>query len=124
MLGDCEPMTFVATTRPDKAKAFYAGVLGLKLTSEDPFALVFSARGIALRVQKVQQLTPQPFTVLGWRVPDIESMNAQLAKNGVKFERYPGMEQDAAGIWAVPGGGQVCWFKDPDGNTLSLTQAP
>jgi|SRR5690348_10682720 len=122
MLGACEPMAFVATTQPEKAKAFYSGVLGLKLEIEDQFVMVFVAGPVRLMIQKVQQFTPQPFTVLGWRVPDIKSMNAQLAGNGVKFERYNGMEQDAAGIWSVPGGGQVCWFKDPDGNTLSLTQ--
>ena len=123
MLADTEPMAFVATTQPEKAKAFYSGVLGLKLDLEDQFLMVFHAGPIRLMLQKVQQFTPQPFTVLGWRVPDIKSMNAQLASRGVKFEHYPGMEQDAAGIWTVPGGaGKVCWFKDPDGNTLSLTQ--
>lgn len=123
MLNACEPMAFVATTQPEKAKAFYSGVLGLTLDLEDQFMMVFRAGPIRLMIQKVQEFTPQPFTVLGWRVPDIKSMNAQLASRGVKFERYKGMEQDAAGLWSVPGGGQVCWFKDPDGNTLSLTQS-
>jgi catechol 2,3-dioxygenase-like lactoylglutathione lyase family enzyme len=124
MLGDCELMAFVATTQPEKAKAFYSGTLGLKLIGDTPFALVFSSGGITLRVQKVQAFSPHQFTALGWKVADIAAAAAQLANKGITLERYQGMNQDAAGIWTAPGGGKVCWFKDPDGNTLSLTQAP
>ncbi len=124
MLGDCALMAFVATTQAEKAKAFYSNTLGLRLVEEDQFTLVFSAGGTTLRIQKVHQFTPHPFTALGWKVADIKSAAARLADKGVKCERYPGMEQDALGIWTVPGGaGKVCWFKDPDGNVLSLTQA-
>ena len=44
-------------------------------------------------------------------------------RNGVRFEQYAGMDQDERGVWTAPGGAKVAWFKDPDGNTLSLTQA-
>jgi len=124
MLGDYEVIAFTQTTRPDEAKAFYGDILGLRLDEDDPFALVFRAGSTMLRVQKVPELTPLPFTTLGWNVPDIRATVANLSSKGVRFERYDGMPQDDAGIWLTPSGAMVCWFKDPDGNTLSLTQFP
>jgi catechol 2,3-dioxygenase-like lactoylglutathione lyase family enzyme len=115
-------MAFVATARPDAARAFYADVLGLELRSDDQFALVFDANGTTLRVAKVQQLAPAPFTVLGWVVDDIAAAIDALAGSGVRFERFAGMAQDERGIWTVEGG-KVAWFKDPDGNLLSLSQS-
>jgi hypothetical protein len=77
-----------------------------------------------LRVVKVRDLTPQPFTVVGWVVDDMAAAVRGLAAKGVTFERYPGMEQDDQAVWHVPGGSaQVAWFKDPDGNTLSLSSS-
>jgi arachidonate 15-lipoxygenase len=49
-------------------------------------------------------------------------LRADLAARGVDFERFDGVEQDEQGVWAAPGGALVAWFKDPDGNVLSLTQ--
>ncbi|HEY7372131.1 MAG TPA: VOC family protein [Polyangia bacterium] len=71
---------------------------------------------------EVEQFTPHPFTALGWEVPDIDAAVAELGRRAVRFERYPGMEQDDRGIWRSPSGARVAWFKDPDGNTLSITQ--
>ena len=122
MLTNNEVMAFVATVDAGKARAFYSDVLGLKLLEDAPYALRYSAGAITLHVQKVERFSPQPFTSLGWRVADIHSTLAALAKRGVKFERFPGMQQDDAGVWTTPGG-KVCWFKDPDGNLLSLTQS-
>ena len=115
-------IAFVATTNPDATKAFYRDVLGLPLISDEEFALVFDANGTMLRIAKVQQLAPAQHTVLGWRVTEIESMVRQLGKRGVSFERYPGLTQDELGIWATKDGAKVSWFKDPDGNTLSLSE--
>jgi len=122
MLGDCEMMAFTQTTQPDKAKAFYGDVLGLEILEDGPLALVFSAGGTTLRIQKVRHFTPFPFTSLGWKVPDIGATVRQLRAKGVICERYEGMNQDEFGVWLAPGGAKVCWFKDPDGNVLSLTQ--
>lgn len=121
-LGSCSLMAFVSTRDAAKARAFYETTLGLRCLSEDPFAVVFDVAGTMLRVSKVEKLTPQPFTVLGWQVPDIHAAIRKLAKRGVKFERYGFFEQDELGVWCSPSGAQVAWFKDPDGNTLSLTQ--
>lgn len=122
MLGREKIIAFIGTTNPDSAKAFYGGALGLTLIEDGPFALEYDAGGIMLRVQKVQKLSPHAHTSLGWAVGDIRATIRGLTNKGVKFERYQGMPQDALGIWTSPSGAQVAWLKDPDGNTLSLTQ--
>jgi catechol 2,3-dioxygenase-like lactoylglutathione lyase family enzyme len=124
MLGDYDVMAFTQTTQPDRAKEFYGGVLGLEFLEDSPFALVFRAGRTMLRVQKVRELTPLPFTALGWRVPDIRAVARALAGKGVALERYENMNQNELGIWSAPGGAKVAWFKDPDGNLLSLTEFP
>jgi catechol 2,3-dioxygenase-like lactoylglutathione lyase family enzyme len=122
MLGKQELVAFLATRDAARARAFYEGVLGLSLVEESAFALVFDARGTTLRIQKVDDLRPHPFTALGWQVQRIDEVVGELAKRKVAMERFPGMDQDARGIWRSPGGARVAWFKDPDGNTLSITQ--
>ncbi|MCB9682213.1 MAG: VOC family protein [Alphaproteobacteria bacterium] len=120
MLADAHLGAFVATSQPDVARAFYRDTLGLTLVEDGPFALVFDGGGTVLRVQKVQQVVAPPYTSIGWRVADIEATVQALTDKGVVFARYPGMPQDALGIWDAPGGAKVAWFKDPDGHTLSL----
>jgi catechol 2,3-dioxygenase-like lactoylglutathione lyase family enzyme len=115
-------VAFVATANPSSAKAFYGNVLGLPLVSEDDFALVFDANGTMLRVQIVKELRPAPYTALGWSVPGIHAAAAGLQAAGVQFERYPWMRQDEQGVWTSPSGAKIAWFKDPDGNVLSLTE--
>ena len=116
-------IAFVPTRDPDRARTFYRDLLGLHLASEQlPFALVFDAHGTMLRVIVVKELTPPPCTTLGWEVPDIQEAAATLAQKGIQFERFPNMNQDHLGIWTAPGGSKVAWFRDPDGNTLSLSQ--
>jgi catechol 2,3-dioxygenase-like lactoylglutathione lyase family enzyme len=123
MLGDCGLVAFLATTDAARARAFYEGVLGLRFVSDDPFAVVYNVRGVELRLQKVPQLDPQPHTALGWSVTGIDKVVADIAGRGGKFERFPPMQQDAAGIWQSPSGARIAWFRDPDGNLLSLTEA-
>jgi catechol 2,3-dioxygenase-like lactoylglutathione lyase family enzyme len=116
-------IAFVATRDPDRAKKFYRDTLGLGLMSEElPFALVFDAHGTMLRVTIVTELKPAGYTVLGWQAANIVAAARSLQENGVQFERYQGMQQDELGIWTAPGGAKVAWFKDPDGNTLSISQ--
>ena len=123
MLGTDDLVAFVHVTDVTRARAFYDGVLGLTLTEDTPFALVFDANGTTLRVTPVEGHQPLAGTVLGWEVDDIAASIGELADRGVEFARYDGMEQDEVGVWSAPGGDQVVWFSDPDGNTLSLTQA-
>jgi catechol 2,3-dioxygenase-like lactoylglutathione lyase family enzyme len=122
MLNSSKAIAFVATTNPAGAREFYEKKLGLSLISEDAFALVFDANGTMLRVQKVQELSPAQYTALGWEVADISVEVEELGKKGVVFSRYEWLQQDDRGIWTSPGGAKIAWFKDPDGNTLSLTQ--
>jgi len=122
MLANSAIVAFVATTDPSRAKAFYRDVLGLLLISEDEYALVFDAHGTMLRVAIVREIVLAPYTVLGWQVSDIEATVRGLTAKGVTFERYPWMEQDAAGVWHAPSGAKVAWFKDRDGNLLSASQ--
>ena len=124
MLTDKKLKTFVSTTRPDKAKGFYGNILGLKLLSEDGYAMEFDANGTRLRVTVVETLDPQPFTVLGWDVDELPSLIISLTEKGVRFERYNSLIQDKLGIWTSPSGAKVVWFKDDDGNLLSLTEHP
>jgi catechol 2,3-dioxygenase-like lactoylglutathione lyase family enzyme len=122
MLASSPIVAFVATTDPSRAKAFYRDVLGLLLISEDEYALVFDAHGTMLRVAIVGEIMVAPYTVLGWQVDDMEGTVRGLVAKGIKFERYAWMEQDALGIWSAPSGAKVAWFKDPDGNLLSVSQ--
>jgi catechol 2,3-dioxygenase-like lactoylglutathione lyase family enzyme len=124
ILGTSKLVAFVPTIDPVKARAFYEGVLGLRLVEDaKPFALVFDANGTMLRVATVRELTPDPFTVLGWDVESIETTVDKLTAAGVEMLRFPGMnDTEPRGIWTAPGGAKIAWFKDPDGNALSVTQ--
>jgi len=122
MLGQERLMAFVATAQPEAARVFYEEVLGLRLVADEPWAIVFDAGGTMLRVQKVESQRPAGYTALGWQVPDIEIVIGALREKGVAFERYGFLEQDQQGVWTSPSGGRIAWFKDPDGNVLSLTQ--
>jgi catechol 2,3-dioxygenase-like lactoylglutathione lyase family enzyme len=121
MLGSTNVVAFVPTKDTVKARVFYESVLGLRFVKDDGFALVFNANGIMLRIAKAQ-FTPAPFTILGWQVNGIEKIVEGLREKGVVFERFGFFEQDELGIWTAPGGDKVAWFKDPDGNVLSVSQ--
>jgi catechol 2,3-dioxygenase-like lactoylglutathione lyase family enzyme len=122
VLGNSKIIAFAATADSARARAFYEGVLGLQFVSEDAFAIVYDADGVQLRIQKVQALTPQPYTQLGWSVPSIAETVKALASRGAVFERYANLGQDALGIWTAPSGAKIAWLRDPDGNLLSLTE--
>jgi catechol 2,3-dioxygenase-like lactoylglutathione lyase family enzyme len=122
MLNKSQLINFVATSNATKAREFYENNLGLTYVSGDQFALVFEANGTMLRIQKVDKVNPQGYTVLGWKVSDIKQEVAELTKRGVKFARYEGMNQDKNGIWTAPSKAKIAWFTDPDGNILSLTE--
>jgi len=122
MLADKKLKAFVPTIKPEEAKSFYKDVLGLNLLSQNNYALEFEVNGTLLRVAIVQELKPQAFTVLGWKVDDIVSTIKSLNEKNIFCEKYNFFEQDDLGIWTSPNGSKVAWFKDPDGNVLSLTE--
>jgi catechol 2,3-dioxygenase-like lactoylglutathione lyase family enzyme len=115
---------FVLTADVEKAKPFYSDVLGLRLVSEDDFAAVYDCHGMILRLTRIEGHKAGAHTVLGWQVTDIASVMAGLRAKGVTFNIYPGFGQSEDGVWMAPGGAaKVCWFDDPAGNGLSLTQS-
>jgi len=122
MLSDKTLKAFIPTVNPERSRKFYRDILGLILISEDNYATEYNANGTVLRVTTVESLSPHPFTVLGWNVDNIVNLIEALVSKGVIFERYGTLEQDKFGIWTAPGGAKVAWFKDPDGNLLSLTE--
>jgi catechol 2,3-dioxygenase-like lactoylglutathione lyase family enzyme len=126
-LTTSEPIAFIPTTDAAAARSFYETALGLNFVSDDNFALVFriGSSQTMLRVARVQSnFTPMPFTIFGWEVDDIHATIADLKTRGVEFLQYDYFKQDEAGVWTAPGGAQVAWFQDPDGNTLSLSNHP
>jgi len=117
-----KPVLFVATAKAEISRAFYERVVGLTFVADEPYALVFRIGRSMLRIQKVERVPKVPYTVLGWAVRNIRRTVGRLSEAGAVFERYNGLGQDDDGIWRSPAGALVAWFKDPDGNTLSLTQ--
>jgi len=122
MLSSEKLVAFVSTTSADHARAFYRDKLGLRLISEDGFALVFESNGAPLRIALAKEVKPAPYTVLGWDVKDLRATVLDLKKSGITCEIFGFFKQDDLGIWTAPGGTQVAWFKDPDGNILSVAQ--
>jgi catechol 2,3-dioxygenase-like lactoylglutathione lyase family enzyme len=122
MLGKTNIVAFVPVKDADKTRAFYEGILGLRFIKDDGFALVFDANGIMVRAAKMKDFTPAQFTILGWQVTGIEKFAADLRSKGVHFEIFGFFKQDELGIWTAPTGDKVAWFKDPDGNILSVSE--
>jgi catechol 2,3-dioxygenase-like lactoylglutathione lyase family enzyme len=122
MLDAGKMVGFVPTSDYDKSRAFYEGKLGCEFVSLDPYALVVRVAGHKIRIAKVPNFTPLQATILGWEVDDIKSVAAWLTKRGVSLEKYPFIQDRELGIWTAPGGDQIAWFKDPDGNILSIAQ--
>jgi catechol 2,3-dioxygenase-like lactoylglutathione lyase family enzyme len=116
------PVLFLATANAEQSRTFYEGVLGLTFIADEPPALVFQVGASMLRIQKVGKVHTDPYTALGWAVPDICQTVRDLRAAGVVFQRYEGLNQDTDGIWNAPSGALVAWFRDPDGHVLSLTQ--
>ena len=125
LLSDSPAIGFLPTRNPEAARTFFEHTLGLRFESDDNFALVFRlgpAPGTMLRVVRAPAYTPLPFTLFGWEVADLEQTVDQLTARGLAFERFGHFEQDDRAIWHAPGGVKIAWFKDPDGNLLSLSQ--
>ena len=121
------PIAFIPTANPEAARTFYEQTLGLNFVSADQFALVFRVGPAQTMLRVVcapADFTPAPFTIFGWEVDDIDATVADLAGKGIEFLRYGFFPQEPNGVWLAPGGASIAWFKDPDGNTLSLSHHP
>jgi len=122
MLASAKLMGFVPTTDYDRARAFYEGKLGFEFVSHDQFALVVRVGGHKIRISKIANFTPLQGTILGWEVQDIKATATWLKERGVAPEKFPFAQDQELGIWTAPNGDKVAWFKDPDGNTLGVSQ--
>lgn len=122
MLATSKLITLIWTSRIPEAERFYGAVLGLTLTGRSHGALVYEVGGGDLRVSPVPTTQPSAHTVMGFAVPDIAAVIATLTERGVAFERFAGFPHDATGIVVTPEGAKVAWFRDPDGNLLSVVQ--
>jgi len=122
MLESGKMAGFLATSDYDKAREFYEGKLGFAFVSLDQYALVMEVGGHSIRISKIPDFTPRQGTVLGWEVANIEAVARWLRDRGVPPEKYPFAQDQQLGIWTAPGGTRVAWFKDPDGNILSVSQ--
>jgi catechol 2,3-dioxygenase-like lactoylglutathione lyase family enzyme len=124
MFASARLQALLGTARADAARTFYGETLGLKLVSDDAFALVFAAADGEVRVAKVPAVMPAAYAVLSLIVDDVHAGARELAQKGVRLERFPFLQQDADGVWTAPDHTMVAWFRDPDGNLLSITQYP
>jgi len=122
MLTSAKMIGFVPTMDSTRAREFYEKMLGFQFVSDDQFALVMRAGDNMVRIAKAEKFTPAQYTVLGWEVTKIEDEVRALAARGVVFEKYPFVQDKKTGIWTTPNGDKVAWFKDPDGNVLSLSE--
>lgn len=123
MLDQAELLAFIPTIDADRARRFYVDTIGLTFVSDDQFAITIRTGKNDIRISRMEAFNPAPYTILGWKVSDIAATAQKFAAAGITFERYPFLEQDANGIWASPdGAAKVAWFKDPDGNVLSISQ--
>ncbi len=122
MIAQSSLVAFIPTSDAVRARTFYEEQLGLRFVSDDSFAIVMDANGTMVRIVRVGNFTPAPFTIVGWQVGDIHREVAELSDRGVVFRRYDYLEQGADGVWVAPNGARVAWFSDPDGNILSLSQ--
>ncbi len=124
ILESAKPAIVICTRDRARATVFYRDALGLSLSHEDNFAAIFTTGGATVRLSVVPDFTPHEHTILGFTVPDVSATVRALREKGVIFNLYPQFKQDDLGIWMAPGGAVlVAWFKDPDGNVLSVTNA-
>src|SRR4051812_41019533 len=99
-----QPILFLATADAGRSRTFYERMLGLEFVADEPPALVFRVGGSMLRIQKVDQVHAAPYTALGWAVSDLRLTVRGLRDQGVLFQLFDGMIQDADGIWHAPSG--------------------
>jgi predicted enzyme related to lactoylglutathione lyase len=121
MLRDSRAFSGFSSNDVAEAKAFYTEKLGLEVTEDHGMLTLHLAGGGKVIVYPKPNHEPATFTVLNFPVKDIEGTIDSLAKAGIQFERYEGMDQDPRGI-SRGGGPLIAWFKDPAGNILSVIQ--
>jgi predicted enzyme related to lactoylglutathione lyase len=124
MLADTEAFSGFAVDDLEQAREFYGETLGVRTTlldEENGLLTLHLAGGRDTLVYRSPGFTPASYTMLNFKVDDIDAAVDQLSSRGVSFERYEGMTQDEKGVMRE-GGPFIAWFKDPAGNTLAVLQ--
>ncbi|MFI6295348.1 VOC family protein [Nonomuraea sp. NPDC050790] len=122
MFGQTKAFSGFSVDDVPKAKAFYEGVLGLRVSEENGMLTLHVAGDRDILVYpKGEAHEPAGYTILNFPVDDVDKAVEQLTERGVVFERYPGFEHEANGVMRA-GGPPIAWFKDPAGNVLSVIQ--
>jgi catechol 2,3-dioxygenase-like lactoylglutathione lyase family enzyme len=121
MLADSKAYSGIAVDDMDKAREFYAGVLGLRTSEEYGLMWLHLAGGRDTLVYPQPDATPASYTILNFEVEDIDEAVDALVGRGVRFERYDQIKQDDRGIFRDEGP-YIAWFRDPSGNVLSVLQ--
>jgi catechol 2,3-dioxygenase-like lactoylglutathione lyase family enzyme len=122
MLAQARLQTLVLTSNIERAGRFYADILKLPLKGQSLGALVYDVGGGDLRVSPVPSTSPSEHTVLGFSVHNLDQVITDLAARGLRFERFAQFPHDQRGVVTTPDGSKVIWFRDPDGNLLSIVQ--
>ena len=126
MFNDTPTFSSFAVPDVEAARAFYGDTLGIRVSVEEDMGGVMTLHLAGDRdtmVYPKPDFTPATYTVLNFRVADIDAAVDGLSGRGVQLERYEGFEHDEKGIVRGQGGPPIAWFKDPAGNILSVLQA-
>ena len=124
MFHDTKAFSGFAVKDLDQARTFYHDTLGLDVR-DDPMGMLglHLGSGAEIMVYPKPDHQPATYTILNFPVEDVEKAVDELAARGVSFERYdqPGLKTDDRGVFRGPGF-RACWVRDPDGNTLAITE--
>ena len=123
MLGDKNAITVLATKNLETAKDFYSNTLGLNLVSETPEVgvLMYKSGNTNIQVYKSDYAGTNQATAVTWEVDNVEAVVADLVSKGVTFEHYDYPGATLQGDVHIMGDMKTSWFKDPDGNTLCVS---
>jgi predicted enzyme related to lactoylglutathione lyase len=121
MFGSAEAFSGFAVDDVEKARDFYGETLGIETSSENGILTLHLTGDRPTIVYPKPDHAPANYTILNFRVDDIEKAADELTARGVQLERYDGFEQDERGIFRG-GGPYIAWFKDPAGNVLAVLQ--
>jgi catechol 2,3-dioxygenase-like lactoylglutathione lyase family enzyme len=122
MFANTKAFSGFAVDDLEKARSFYEGTLGIEVAEENGLVNLKLAGGRDTLIYPKPDFTPATYTILNFPVPDIDEAVDELAKRGVRFERYEGFDQDEKGVWRGEGGPPIAWFTDPAGNILSVLE--
>ncbi len=125
MLKDMQPATMIPVKDLEKTRRFYEDVLGFTPDIEDPGGISYRSGSGRFNIYPTEFAGTAQHTLIGWHTDDIGKAVDELTAKGVTFEQYDmgDFKTDAKGI-ADMGEEKAAWFKDPEGNILSIWQVP